>query len=91
MPRKGITTPPQTHSGPTGPPDSATVQRRRLRTPIWARSLTFIQFVRYFFFVIVFFVYFFFYLHKIKRKLKTTKYLYTMNDDSMASNLLFLF
>lgn len=46
VPRKDIASPPpRTHSGPTGPPappdrgGGAALQRRRLRTPIWARSI----------------------------------------------------
>ncbi|XP_037040128.1 calcium/calmodulin-dependent 3',5'-cyclic nucleotide phosphodiesterase 1-like isoform X4 [Bradysia coprophila] len=39
VPRKDLPTPPQTHSGPTGPPDRTAIQRRRLRTPVWARRL----------------------------------------------------
>lgn len=39
-PRRGLTTAPQTHSGPTGPPGKAQLQRRRLRAPCWARSMS---------------------------------------------------
>ncbi|XP_053691955.1 dual specificity calcium/calmodulin-dependent 3',5'-cyclic nucleotide phosphodiesterase 1-like [Sabethes cyaneus] len=40
-PRRGVTTSaPPTHSGPTGPPLGKTIiQRRKLRAPVWARSL----------------------------------------------------
>lgn len=44
--RRGVSTAPSTHSGPTGPPDgkNATgksfIQRRRLRQPVWARSVS---------------------------------------------------
>jgi hypothetical protein len=31
---------PQTHSGPTGPPPKSLFTRRRLRAPVWARSLS---------------------------------------------------
>ncbi|XP_037917803.1 calcium/calmodulin-dependent 3',5'-cyclic nucleotide phosphodiesterase 1-like isoform X3 [Hermetia illucens] len=44
---KGPSTAPPTHSGPTGPPPSGktglgggAIQRRRLRTPVWARSMS---------------------------------------------------
>lgn len=42
--RRGVSTAPQTHSGPTGPPDGTNaagksfIQRRRLRQPVWAKS-----------------------------------------------------
>lgn len=42
--RRGVSTAPPTHSGPTGPPDGNSgtgksfIQRRRLRQPVWARS-----------------------------------------------------
>lgn len=38
--RPGSKTAPSTHSGPTGPPGQSAVQRRRLRTPVWARSIS---------------------------------------------------
>lgn len=39
-PRRGQTTAPLTHSGLTGPPGKTTVTRRRLRAPVWARSMS---------------------------------------------------
>lgn len=40
-PHRGATTSaPPTHGGPTGPPASkGVIQRRRLRAPVWARSM----------------------------------------------------
>lgn len=39
-PRRGLASAPQTHSGPTGPPGKGPLQRRRLRAPVWARSMS---------------------------------------------------
>lgn len=41
VPRKDSAAPPTTgHGGATDPPDRAAIQRRRLRAPVWARSLS---------------------------------------------------
>ena len=37
-PRRPVVTTPPTHGGPTGPPNKSTIQKRRLRTPVWANG-----------------------------------------------------